>query len=186
MDVNAAYAIVRDQLDFDPGRFFNRGEGLSLGVGQVYRGVRFPMYNIDDALFDTVEGHALVLTHECDVDQENRRPFADYLLISPIIEFEALIQEYSRRLGDDRLQGFLVELAKRNVSRVAYLPWGLATLPYGGVINLNQICSTHVSAFESGSAEVSGATTSYGLQIIDHQLTNHLFRPKTQSLGLCH
>jgi len=186
MQVEVAHTIVRDALTIDPGRFYNRGEGLSLGVGQIYSGVRYPIFNRTDRLFDTSEGAALVLTHECDVDASNARPFTDYILVCPIIRLEALVAEYSDKLGDERLRGFLVELANRRVSRVAYLPWGLGSMPYGGAIYLNQITSTHVSEFEAGNAALAGATTAYGLRVIDQQLTNHLLRPKAEELGLSH
>jgi hypothetical protein len=184
MNVEEAHRVLVDALTLDPGRFYSGGENLSLGVGKLYARVRVPIYDVAEAVYDTGEGSVLVLTHECDVDTANDRPFNDYLLVCPIIRFEAFVETYSAKLGDERLRGFLVDLARHNVSRVSYIPWGPASLPFGGLLYLNQISSTHISAFARDEVTVIGATTAYGLIIIDKALTNHLLRPKVERLAL--
>jgi hypothetical protein len=184
MNVEEAHRVVVDALTLDPGRFYSAGADLHLGVGKLYARVRFPVFDITEAVYDTGEGSVLVLTHECDVDAANDRPFTDYLLVCPIIRFESFVEEYSARLGDERLRGFLVDLAKHNVSRVSYVPWGPESLPFGGLLYLNQISSTHVTAFAREEVTAIGATTAYGLIIIDKALTNHLLRPKVERLAL--
>lgn len=183
MSPSDAHAIVAAELEVDAGRFYFQGGRLSLGVGKFYSGVLCPHLNLDDMLYDTVEATTMVLSHECDVDQANDRPFNDFVLVCPIISFEVFVEEYSARLGDEQLRGFLVNLAHRAISRVLYLPWGLTGLPMGGLLYLNQIVSTHVSAFSRDGVGAIGAASAYGLHIFDQVLTNHLLRPKSERLA---
>jgi hypothetical protein len=183
MRVDEAHQVIAQALSVDVGRFYSQGHHLSLGVGKFYSGVRFPVYDIADCVFQTAEGMVLVLTHECDIDSGNQRPFNDFLLVCPVIRFEVFVDEYSCKLGDERLRNFLVDLGRRTVSRVAFIPWGLDALPYGGLLYLNQISSTHLSAFRLSGVELCGAATAYALIQIDHALTNHLLRPKAERLA---
>ena len=184
MSPEAAIKVLEQELVFDAGRYYSAGANLSLGAGKIYTGIRSPRFNRADQLFDTAETPALVLTHECDVDQANARPFNDSVLVCPIIKFEDFVAEYWATLGDDHLRSFLSELARRNISRVAFLPWGLQPLPMGGLVYLNQITSTHISAFSRVEAAAVGATTEYGLRQIDLMLTNHLLGPRRKRLHL--
>lgn len=183
MTVDEAHEVIARALSIEVGRFYSQGHHLSLGVGKIYSGIRFPIYDVTACIFDTAEGVALVLTHECDIDAGNDRPFNDFLLVCPVIRFEVFVDDFSRKLGDERLRNFLVELGRRTISRVAYIPWGLDDLPYGGLLYLNQISSTHVSAFGLTGVKVCGAATAYALIHIDHALTNHLLRPKAERLA---
>lgn len=184
MDIDSAHRCLAESLTIDVGRFYSTGEGLSLGVGLIYAGIRYPVFDSADELYLTIEGTGLILTHECDIDQANSRPFTELAIVCPVTPFEAFVSEYSRRQGDQALRSFIAELGRRTVSRVAYIPGGLGVLPYGGILYLNQLSHTHISQFLSDRAKRVGALTAYGLTIIDLQLTNHLLRPKAEALAL--
>ena len=183
MTVEEAYEILRDGSPLTPGKFYQSANHLSLGVGKLYDGIRYPLLNLEDFVFDTLEGLVLILTHECDVDQENIRPFNDHLLVCPIIQLDDFIAEYSDRVGEDKLPSFLSNVASRNVSRVMYFPPLPSCLEYGGLIYLNQICSSHVAAFTKEVVKSVGAVSVYGLMQFDKHLSNHLLRPKAELLA---
>ena len=183
MDVVDAYDVVRKSITFEVGRFFSSGENLSLGKGKGFTGIRFPIYDEQTNVFKTASGLVLVLTHECDVDPENERLFNTEVLICPIINFEHLVEEYSDELQEDNLVSFLSNLGARNISRLFYLPPLPPCLEYGGVLYLNQISSTHVSAFGHDDAKPIFATTAHGLHLFEQVLENHLLRPKAERLA---
>jgi hypothetical protein len=94
MDVKDAYEFMMAHLLTDVGRFYGSGQSLSLGAGLLFRGVRYPIYVEATYLFMTVRGMVYVLTHECDVDPNNIRPFNDDVLICPVIplgDFDATV-----------------------------------------------------------------------------------------------
>ncbi len=185
MDIQYAYQHLARQLLLDTGKFFARGSSVSLGTGKIYGGIRYPLYDTDTQIFGTVMGSIYVLTHECDIDQDNRRPFNTEVLICPIIPFELFVEEYMRDHSDDQLLSFLGQLGKREISRVAYLPvFSKTFLPYGGILYFNQIANTHISAFYLEDAQERCVLTRYGLQIIDYFLENHFLRPKAEQLPL--
>jgi len=183
MDVTDAYQAVTSTDHYDYGKFFSVDTSGALGVGQIFDGIRYPVFDKNDALFDTVEGLVYLLTHECDISMENERPFNDYLMLCPIFSLENCITELSASLSDESLLGFLANLGADRVSRVVYIP-PLLTLKYGGIMYLNQISHTHISSFNSDDATQIASVTSYGLRIIDYKVTNHLLRPKTANLPL--
>jgi len=183
MDVTDAYQAVTSTDHYDYGKFFSVGTSSALGVGQIFDGIRYPVFNKDDGLFDTVEGLVYILTHECDISITNQRPFNDYLILCPIFSLENCINELSISLSDELLLSFLASLGVDRVSRVVYIP-PLPTLQYGGIMYLNQISHTHVNSFRHDDATKITSVTSYGLRIIDYKVTNHLLRPKTANLPL--
>ncbi len=178
-----ALMCVTSSLTIDPGSFYSSGSSLSLGVGKIYSGVLCPVFNDEDGVFDTYASSALILSHECDLDSTNNRIYNDLAAVCPIIPFDQLVTNGLSRLGRERFRGFLSAIARREVSRVFYLPWGLEPLPMGGIVYLNQICHTPVSIFAGGDVKSVGALTAYGLQCFDHMLTNHFLRPKSERLS---
>lgn len=184
MTLDEAHEILRSNSSLNVGKFYQPGTQLSLGVGLVYRGVRYPLFNAVDQLFDTVEGLVLVLTHECDIDQDNNRPFNDYLVFCPIIPLADFLAEYTAHFSDEiKLKSFLSNVAARNVSRLMYIPPGLKGLEYGGLMYLNQISNSHISGFAQESSERLGSVAHYGLTQLDSHLFNHLWRPKADQLA---
>ncbi len=185
MEIEEAYAHLRQHLSLDVGRFFSPGAQLSLGVGKIYSGIRLPVYDQDRNIFLTATGMVYVLTHECDVDQKNKRPYNTEVLICPIIPFEEFVVQYQEEFrSDDALKGMIANLADRNIYRLLYVPHYYPQMPRGGILYLNQITNTHISAFSQPEAESVCAATGYGLEVIDRYLQNHLLRPKAEMLAL--
>jgi hypothetical protein len=157
-----------------------------VGAGLIYADVRFPLFNLESLGFDTVQGTAYVLTHECDLDKENERQFNDHVVICPLIPLEDFVETYEAEMGEERLKTFLVSAAKNDVVRVFFLPpapQGEA-LSHGALLYLNQLCSTNVDMFEEGEARILCALSSHALDRLDWKIQNLLFRPKFDPLPL--
>lgn len=182
MTADEAHSILTKNCDLDVGKFYGSSSTLTLGSGLIYSNVRHPKFDQSDNLFSTVEGAAYVLTHECDIDQRNERSFNDYVTICPLIAISAFVVEYDAAFRDDnQLRGFLTAIAKREVSRVVYIPPKSGDLKFGAFAYLNNLSSTHVSVF--ANALPVAAVSAYGLREFDQALTNHLLRPKAQRLS---
>jgi len=184
MDFDIAYSHLAKHLQLNPGRFYSEGKHLSLGVGQFYSDVRFPIFNEREQIFETAIGIVYILTHECDIDQANQRQFNSHLLICPIIDFRDFVTEFQPLFSEGDFVSFLARLARREVSRVIYVPPYLPQLPYGGLLYLNRISHTHVSVFKDKNVQRICSVTRYGLRELDNALTNHLLRPKDEPLAL--
>jgi hypothetical protein len=170
-----------------PGAFYGAAAGRSLGAGLIYSGIIFPLYNLDTGAFDTVEGTVYILTHECDVDQENVRQFNDLVVVCPLISLENFVSVYESALGEERLKTFLTAAAKNDVVRVFFLPpapeiMHIGDLAHGAMLYLNQLCSTHVSIFRRDGATPLCALSDHGLDRLDWKIRNLLFRPKYEEL----
>ena len=183
MEVDEAYQHVMRSSTVDVGKFYFGGHDVGLGKGKIYKAVRFPIYIEDQALFRTAKGLVYVLTHECDLDEENRRFLNTDVLICPIIDLRHLVAALLEAVSVDQLISFLTNLGARNISRALYLPHCPPTLTHGGVLFLNQIASTHVSCFELEDAESVAMLTAYGLTIVDQMIENHLLRPKVDPVA---
>ncbi|NVJ90320.1 MAG: hypothetical protein HWE34_01605 [Methylocystaceae bacterium] len=179
-----AYQVLNSNLESNAGRYYGPTGSLPLGTGLLYNSVRFPMFVAEEAIYYTVEGFVYILTHECDVDQDNQRPFNRDVVFCPILPFEAFFDQVLKLVSPDKQGNFLTALAKREVSRLVYMPTPNQALPYGGVMNLNRISSTDISAFNYGDAKCLASVSTYGLREIDFVLQNHLFRPKSADLPL--
>jgi len=177
-----AYRRVLAQLPPDfAGSFYAPGDSIGLGKGKIYADLRYPVYNVENRTFNTVEGLAYVVTHECDVEQANDRILNEDVLICPVVPLEHLVQQYQADLVGELLAAFLGNLGARLVSRVAFMPAISGALPFGGVLYLNQITNTHVSAFENSTPVC--AVTAFGLRHVEYVLENHLLRPKVDHLA---
>jgi len=185
LNVEDAHKILTEKLTFDPGKFYGPANDLSIGVGQVYLGIRYPIYSPETELYQTAEGIVYLLTHECDIDQTNVRPFNTDLLICPILDFRIFIDEYQNELSEELLISFIGNLGSRNVSRVIYIPYfNEAVLPFGGLLYLNQITNTNIKSLSKENAQRLCSVTRYGFQIIDQSICNHLLRPKAEAVPL--
>ncbi|MFZ2170656.1 MAG: hypothetical protein WAW61_13595 [Methylococcaceae bacterium] len=146
MQIDEAYAHLKRTLKIDTGKFYSPGEHVALGVGKIYKNIRYPVYDEEENIFNTASGLVFVLTHECDIDGNNNRLFNTEILINPIIDFTRFIEEQAKFGDDNSLKGFISSLSEGKVSRVIYLPpITKEYLPYGGLMYLNHICSTNVS-----------------------------------------
>jgi hypothetical protein len=183
MTPEQACKILTDKTSLEIGRFYGSSDNLNIGVGLLYRNIRCPVFDISDQLFNTVEGLVYVITHECDIDQNNKRPFNDYLSVCPLINLEDFLVEYENEFKDDEaLKNFLDAVAGKQVSRIVYLPPISPYFKYGAFLYLNNLVGTHISAFAKKNA--IGALSVFGLQIVDFALENHLLRPKSEQLSL--
>jgi hypothetical protein len=149
----------------------------------LYGSIIFPLFDSDTGVFLTVEGQGCVLTHECDVDQNNNKLFNTDVLICPIIPLQDVVEELAQELTQVQLISFLTNLGARNISRLVYLPTLASSLKYGGVLYLNQITNTPANLFHNGYAHSIGALTGYGLTVVDYSIENHLLRPKADHLA---
>jgi hypothetical protein len=184
MDVAEGHAILAEHLDYDSGKFYSNLTDLPIGAGSIFSAVRLPFFDTQTALFYTSAESGYVLSHECDIDPANDRPFSDLVVICPIIPLEEWIPTYLEDHSDDDLSSLLAHIAKRNVSRVFYLPALPPALEFGGLMYLSQIAHTHVSALSDHGAQCLGSVTEYGLQKVDHMLQHHLLRPKAVRLAM--
>lgn len=181
----AANALQNSSLT--SGAFYGSAANLSLGMGLIYHDIRFPNFNIEDRLFDTVAGTVCVLTHECDIDPANNRHFNDCVLVCPIITMAAFVEGMSLEYDDAAVARLIRDISADRVFRVFFLPpyvgsAGENILEHGGFIYLNQICNTHVSEFEPSKARPLCALSTYAAQRLDWKMQNHLLRPKAEQL----
>jgi len=185
MELNEAHQYLYARLDTEVGQYYSPGTDLNIGVGQLYCGVRYPLFDLDSSLFNTVEGSVYILSHECDLDQINDRPFNELALIVPIIPFENWYEEFYQENASspEIVHSFLGRIAKREVSRLFYFPAVGDHLPFGGLIYLNQITHTHMSIFNSRATQRICSVTAYGLSKVDQTLRQHLLRPKDDRLA---
>lgn len=182
MTADEARALLHRQSRVDIGRFYGSTRGLALGVGLFYESIRLPIFDPTDRLYTTIEGPVYVLTHECDVDQDNDRILNEQVVICPVLTLQAFLEEYEGEFHDEgALSSFLAEVGQRSVSRLLYLPPGPSFLNGGAFISLNSIASTHISEFEK--REPTAALTEYGLREVDVALTNHFTRPKADEVS---
>ncbi len=115
------------------------------------------------------------MTHECDISQENNRPFNDLAVVFPITPLEDIVKAMAEIMDESRLVNFVKGLGRDSISRLTYLPpIDHEKLPYGGVMYLNQLSHAHISSFDMRSAEFLVSLAAYFLNVVDLKITNHL------------
>lgn len=182
MTPEEAHAILSEASPIDVGKFYGAKAQLALGAGLFYEKVLSPLYDEAEKLFVTVRRPVYVLTHECDVDSANARPFNDYVSFCPVIPLPVFLKKYQAKWPDEeKLRGFLANVASRTVGRLVYVPPAGGLLEFGGLVYLNNIDSTHVSAFEG--LEPIAALSAYGLRELDMSLRNSLLREKADTVS---
>jgi hypothetical protein len=183
VDATRIRKVSEEHFPYDSGAFYGSASGLSVGAGLIYEGIRFPEYNNAGQDFDTLEGCVFVLTHECDVAEENHRAFNEHVLVCPIISILDLAENFAEMSSEGAFFGLLPAIASDKVYRVFMLPPGYPSpLLDGGILHLNKITSTHVSEFAQERAKPVCALSDYAQSIFDWKLRNHLLRPKGESL----
>jgi hypothetical protein len=186
MSIDAATAerLIRDNASFDFGKFYGtlNSEAGPIGAGMLLPTARYAVYEQETGLFNTHEGPAIILTHECDIDQQNQRPFNELLIVCPIVLLEKFVDEFDNDPSSQgKLRSFLENLGRNMINRVMYLPpLHNGFLPFGGLLYFNQLSHTHINsvAIENENHFLSA----YGLQHFDFKITNHLLRPKSAAL----
>lgn len=185
VDVAQAHSIVATAARDDAGAFYGPSAGLALGAGLILSNVEFPSYQPDEDRFVVWAGPVLVLSHECDLDQDNQRLLNELALICPVRRLDALVDMAAEAgYSDNDLSTFLGNLASRRVPRAMYFPPLQGALPYGGFIYLNQFTHTSVMRLSADNANRIAALTAYAMQSVDYALHEHLHREKADQLPL--
>ncbi len=171
----------------DYARFYGPAVNLPLGSGMLIRECVLAMPHETEVRFETGVGLALILTHECDIDQNNERYFNGLVLVCPIIPLDDFCEECEQEDGKGAWGGILQAIVRNDVYRVMYLPPPpqLAACPQlegGGIIYLNHISSCRVQWISNPADHAICSLSAIGLQAFDFKLRNHLFREKAASL----
>ncbi len=171
----------------DPSRFYGDAS-LPMGAGLLLRRCPYPLPDPLEPRFRTVLGYALVLTHECDIDQTNERMFNDMVLVLPVIPLEKLCASMEEERGQGAWAGILPEIAANKVFRVMYIPpvpqhlSGGSDLSHGGVLLFNTISHAPIKWFDHYGTENVCSLSALGLRSLDYRLENHLRRPKADRM----
>jgi len=142
--------------------------------------------------FETGVGLGLVLTHECDADQQNERFFNDLVLVCPIIPLDDFCASAEEESGAGAWGGILNDIAENIVFRAMYLPPIPRHIAFseemegGGIIYLNHISSTRVAWFGDISQHTVCSLSAVGLRAFQFKLENHLLREKAATLWFRH
>lgn len=184
MHIEEAYStLAKASPDF--ARFYAPGSELPLGSGLIFRRLALPFYNKSASEFSVALSLAYVVSHECDIDPANHRPFNDLAVVVPIIPLGTLLTTYLSKRTDEQARAFVDALAKRTIDRAAYIPTIADELPHGGVLYLNSMSHTHVSEFAKAGVDRCCTVTAFGLQYMDAALSHALIkRPKAVALPL--
>lgn len=183
MEVRDAYRIVEELALDDPGIFYGNAADLALGAGLILAPVDFPSYSPVEDRFVVWGGPVLVLSHECDLDQDNKHLLNDLALVCPIRRLDTVVEMAAEQgYSDNALTTFLGNLGRRRVSRAIYLPPLPDLLPFGGFLYLNQLSHTSVKRLAHDDVTPVAALTAYAMQSVDYALASHLFRDKSDRL----
>ncbi len=177
-----AFECVSRSWRGEPGRFYAPVGNIALGKGCICSESVMALFDPARGLYRTAVGTAYILTHECDVDAENERPYNDDLLLCPLIGLEVFVEQYLEDHGPANLPNFLGNLGARRISRLVYLPPIAGLFAFGAVMFLNQITHARAEVVRDRGALVC-AVTAFGLREVEFALENHLLRPKADRLA---
>jgi len=183
-----ALRMCLETLRGDPGKFYGPANNLPLGAGLILRDCVLALPDIESIRYQTATGLAVILTHECDIDQSNNRNFNDLILVCPIIPLDDFCLECENEDGTGSWGGILPEIVKNNVYRAMYLPpvtqaFNCPEMVGGGIIYLNHISSCRVNWISNLSQQAICSLSAPGLLALDTKIQNHLLRPKAASLS---
>jgi hypothetical protein len=74
------------------GAWYGAARELAPGVGVIFKGIPYPLFNRDDRRYHVISGLVLILTHECDIEQQNQRAMNTSFLIAPLIQMSAFAE----------------------------------------------------------------------------------------------
>ena len=109
-------------MNTDPARFYGPAQGLPIGAGMIVRDCVVSVPHQTEMRFETGVGLGLILTHECDADQQNERFFNDLVLVCPIIPLDDFCASAEQDAGAGAWGGILPNIAANIVYRAMYLP----------------------------------------------------------------
>ena len=139
----------------------------------IYSGVSFPIFNTGSARYEVLRGTVVVLTHECDVEQANQKPFNSDLIFAPIGRFDDFFTELRETKGEDEAKAYLGDLCRDRISQLFYFP-PFGEMATGGIVYLNRIGTSHLSQFQRDGVAAVSALSAYGYQRLGWSLANHL------------
>lgn len=171
----------------DASRFYQPSRDLPIGAGVILKNCPFALPSEEGVRYETAIGLALVMTHECDLDEANNRQFNDAMLVCPITLLEDYCIEAEAELGVGGWGGILPYIASDQVFRVMYLPpmpphLGCPEMRFGGIVYLNDMSSCPLAWLAETDGHAAGSLSHIGLRAFDYKLQNHLFREKAASL----
>jgi hypothetical protein len=172
-----------DETSGIAGRYYGPVAGLALGGGIFYGPVIYPAYNTELGRFQAYSNPALVLTHECDVEQGNDKLFNTDVLMAPIFKFEDLYAELMAKRNEAECKAYIGDFVKGRISQLFYLP-PAGGWDNGGAIALNRLTSTHIAEFQKKGVGPLHALSSYAYDALGRALEAHLLRPKDDRLPL--
>lgn len=184
MDANAGFASATANSPPSHSRFYGPPGDAAIGAGYLLNNVEYPTFLSTENSFGVVRGLVLVLTHECDLDQENERLFNESALVCPVIPLDAFVEEVSAAVGDEQAAGFVANVTARYVNRLVYIPTIADVLPLGGYLYLNLITNTEYSRLIAEDVSPVAMLSVDGLLEIDLSLERHLRRPKADRVPL--
>ncbi|WP_239436195.1 hypothetical protein [Sphingomonas sp. ACRSK] len=164
------------------GEFYGPVGELSFGTGLIVANLPYPVYLPDRGAYGTRLGNALILTHECDIDPDNIRPFNSNVLVAPIIGLNQYVNSVAGIHSQSETRSLMLNVASGNTTRLVFLPrYGDSSCPlyYGGLVDLNFLASCGVQALTQSDklCFLSGAA----IGMVDVALQNHLMRPKAET-----
>jgi hypothetical protein len=167
------------------GAWYGNAGNLAPGVGVIFAGLPYPLFNPDLRRYQVLSGMALILTHECDIDQQNQRALNASFLVAPLIQMTAFANTFARQ--QDVARALARDVAANRVNRLMYLPPPNALLrvqeiPLGAFIYFNSITHANVTHLTAEGVRPVCALSETGLAVLDNRLKNHLFRPKDEQL----
>jgi hypothetical protein len=167
------------------GAWYGAPRNLAPGAGVILSGIQYPLFNRDVGRYQVISGMALILTHECDIDQSNRRAFNNGFLVAPLILMNAFADTFANQQEEAR--SLARDIALNRVHRLMYLPppnelLRVQEFPLGAFIYFNSITHADASHLAAGGARPVCALSELGLEMLDARLKNHLFRPKAEQL----
>jgi hypothetical protein len=168
-------------------QFYGPPNGMGLGSGIIVTSVAQPIYLPDVDAYGTGRGAALILTHECDIDPDNIRPFSDKAIVAPFIKLDKYVENFSADLGKEDTISLASHAAKGNTPRLFFLPrFGNDESPlyFGALIDFNYITSCGLQSL--AKSPVLCSLSGYAISIVDRALQNHLFRQKADPAPLPH
>lgn len=182
MDAGTGYSRATANSPPSHARFYGDVGDAGVGAGMLLANVEYPTYLADNDTFAVVRGLVVVLTHECDLDQDNERLLNDSALICPVIPLEQFVEGVSEAVGDELAAQFIGNITARYVNRVMYIPMIPNVLPLGGYLYFNLLTNTSFSRVTENGAESVAMLSVDGLLELDLSLEQHLRRPKSDRI----
>jgi hypothetical protein len=169
------------------GAWYGHAGTLAPGVGVIFDGIAYPLFNPSTQRYQVQSGLVLILTHECDIDQNNSRAMNRGFLLVPLIPLAMFAAHFSNEGLEDDARALARDIAANKVHRLMFLlpPNELlrvANFPLGAFLYFNAITNADISHLSADGARPVCALSEVGLQALDARLKNHLFRPKAEQL----